>query len=376
MNLFCTLLLILLFVRLKKLLLSSLYKRLFIRVLLFSILFFISDFLWEIVDGGKFGIPIYVNYISATIYFIFSSLVSYSWFLYSESIQKSVIVEKRIYRKLFIIPTIIVATLSISSYWTGSLFFVDETGFYRRGKIYFIQQLSFYGLIVFTAVKAFVKSFHSYDCRDKEKLKALAYFVLPPFVFGFVQFLCPGFPGICAGLTFSLVYIFIIAQAQLISLDPLTGLNNRYQLDQYLSNKISSFSNQDKNLYLLMMDADFFKKINDTYGHLEGDHALSIIATSLKKVCARKDFFISRYGGDEFIVICEIDKNEHIKNICDSINQELNSIALPYKLSLSIGCAMYCEKMNAADFISLADKELYKVKQKRHSNSRTHLAHD
>ncbi len=367
MNLFCTFLLILLFIRLKKLMLSSLYKKLFLRVLFFGILFFISDFLWEIVDGGKFGVPIFCNYLLAIIYFIFSCLVSYNWFLYSESVQKSVIVERRLYRMLFLIPTIVIGILAVISCWNGKFFFLDKNGFYKRGHLHFVHLLAFYGLIAFTAIKSFVKSFHSYDYREKEKLRALAYFSISPAVFGFIQFLCPGFPGICAGITFGLIYVFIIVQAQLVSIDPLTELNNRYQLVHYLNNKINSFNVNEKNLWLLMMDADYFKKINDTYGHLEGDHALSIIATSLKKACSRKDFFISRYGGDEFIVICELDKSEFIEDVCTSINAELDTAELPYKLSMSIGCALYSSGMNPENFIETADKELYRIKKEHHS---------
>ncbi len=68
---------------------------------------------------------------------------------------------------------------------------------------------------------------------------------------------------------------------------------------------LSLFSNVDQaeDVYLLMMDADGFKQINDRYGHVEGDHALQVVATALKDVCSASGGFIARYGGDEFVVL-------------------------------------------------------------------------
>ena len=60
---------------------------------------------------------------------------------------------------------------------------------------------------------------------------------------------------------------------------------------------------QAEDVYLLMMDADGFKQINDRYGHVEGDHALQVISAALKEVCSASGGFIARYGGDEFVVL-------------------------------------------------------------------------
>lgn len=91
------------------------------------------------------------------------------------------------------------------------------------------------------------------------------------------------------------------------------------RLLKYLSQKFKSFNSDDstKNLYLMMLDVDDFKKINDIFGHLEGDFALKLVADSLKKVAADTSCFISRLGGDEFVVVCEKENDSHNATVAD-----------------------------------------------------------
>lgn len=99
-------------------------------------------------------------------------------------------------------------------------------------------------------------------------------------------------------LTIHLLCLYMSASTQQISLDKLTQVNHRQNLPGYMDYKLSS---HDELLFLLMIDEDCFRQINDTYGHLEGDAAL---VRALKAACvpARKRPYIARYGGDEFIL--------------------------------------------------------------------------
>lgn len=106
------------------------------------------------------------------------------------------------------------------------------------------------------------------------------------------------------GITLAIFQVYINSMEQMISQDALTQLKNRNELIKYLSDKMKN-NDRRKNLYLLMMDADYFKKINDQYGHMEGDNALVCIAEVLREVGVEKEYFVARYGGDEFIVIYE-----------------------------------------------------------------------
>ena len=122
-----------------------------------------------------------------------------------------------------------------------------------------------------------------------------------------------------------------------------------------------------------MIDVDYFKSINDNFGHLEGDEALIRVANALKQGCTscRKRPYIARYGGDEFIIITELSEEETLE-LCSSIKNKLKELndnaGVRYSLNLSIGCAAWKSGMTANDLINTADFNLYKKKAARDRN--------
>ena len=115
-----------------------------------------------------------------------------------------------------------------------------------------------------------------------------------------------------------------------------------------------------------MMDVDEFKTINDTYGHLAGDDALTCVAKALKQACAqfKKRPFIARYGGDEFVVILEgtADDVAVVEERIQTEAASFNGPDRPYVIGLSIGIAAYVQGMTTQELIAAADEELYKIK--------------
>ncbi len=117
-----------------------------------------------------------------------------------------------------------------------------------------------------------------------------------------------------------------------------------------------------------MLDVDDFKKINDKYGHIEGDFALKLVATSLKKVAANTNCFISRYGGDEFVVVCEKETDAQTDELCEIIKNEILNASFDtdkkYQISVSVGYAKKdAANRTVADLIKTADEAMYKNKQ-------------
>jgi diguanylate cyclase (GGDEF)-like protein len=182
-----------------------------------------------------------------------------------------------------------------------------------------------------------------------------------------IQIMVPGTVVFCVGVTFGLFVMFVENQNQLISLDTLTKLNNRNQLNYFLDAKLNS-RNSEKHLVLFVMDLDYFKQINDKYGHMEGDRSLVILSNVLKRVLGPRGFFIARIGGDEFVTVAELDHMAKAEKVMALLHSALKteSEKLPYKISLSIG---YAECLPVGDTIpdlfGRADKELYKIKAQR-----------
>lgn len=179
---------------------------------------------------------------------------------------------------------------------------------------------------------------------------------------------------ILAPITFGLFVAFvflvqIVAHDKAVSIDFLTGLNNRKELIRYLSRMFDKSSVLDNNIHMIFIDINDFKKINDTFGHNFGDKALLTLSKCMKKSAFDKDCFLCRYAGDEFtVVIKEKTLNtvdSFIKSLMDNLEEENNFGALPFKISLSLGVVGYSEQYKTLDdFIAAADDAMYTEKQK------------
>ena len=139
-------------------------------------------------------------------------------------------------------------------------------------------------------------------------------------------------------------------------------------MERYLQQKIH---NDDKDWYMIMIDVDRFKAINDNYGHLEGDRTLQYIAQSLKNILGVTDSFISRYGGDEFVVIVNSITNSDIDMYIEQCQSQLNNLLnennVSYNVQLSSGYVKFVDELSTPmnKLIQLADKKMYKQKRKR-----------
>ena len=232
---------------------------------------------------------------------------------------------------------VLVVVLAFTSCWTHALFYIDAQGVYHRCFAYMIQPIVSYCYVIHTSLHAFVQSRRVESLQKKAIYRTLAFFAIPALVGGTFQVVF-SVPGLCVGIMISMLLLYIVCQEQLISTDPLTGLNNRNRFETYM---LSLFSNADHtgDVYLLMMDADGFKQINDRYGHVEGDRALQLISTAPKDVCSASGGFIARYGGDEFVVLQKAIAEQDIMRLCEAINDELARTEVPYLLRMSIGYA-------------------------------------
>lgn len=151
--------------------------------------------------------------------------------------------------------------------------------------------------------------------------------------------------------------------------DDLTGLNNRRGFFMLAEQLLKMASRSQMGLYLMYIDLDYFKKINDTYGHSEGDQALKTFAKLLKDNYRESDI-IARMGGDEFVLLpvgTSQDDIEVIKMRFNKLIQRFNEAQKkPWTLSATIGLAHYDVKdpCSIDELLRRADTEMYLRREK------------
>lgn len=341
----------------------------FAELIISAMAVFVTNTFWGLYQSGFWSPPPAAAKLTDTLYYVSLAVFSYFWFIYSETVQQSKLLwrEYKIKRRL---PLILLLILIALSNQCGLIFNIDGNSNESLGALYFLQVIITYGYILFTALKAVIISSKNEGFDRQEKMYLLGAFAIPTLLAGIFQIFFPSVPLVCAGITVSLLLIYIDSINRLMLVDPLTRLNNRSRLMMYLSSKIKNTADGTQ-LYLLIMDVDNFKTINDMYGHIEGDRALKLIARSLCLAGESRGLFVSRYGGDEFIAIYETaDGVNDVKHLCGDIEDTLAAVSseanLPYALNVSIGYTKYSKIVrNIPEFIAMADAELYKQKQNK-----------
>lgn len=142
------------------------------------------------------------------------------------------------------------------------------------------------------------------------------------------------------------------------SYDLLTGLYNRTYFNQIIENGLN-------NGVFVVMDIDFFKNINDTLGHIEGDNVLSHFGKKIKRFF--KDDVAFRYGGEEFVVFVENKDLKEVYNHVEDLRKDIQDFPYKTKFTFSAGLATYCGG-NALDSLDKADKKLYEAKSLGRNN--------
>lgn len=153
--------------------------------------------------------------------------------------------------------------------------------------------------------------------------------------------------------------------------DPLTLLQNRRSLDQFITTLGGLLKREVKNISIIMIDIDHFKLYNDTYGHIQGDDVIKKVAQTIMHNASRLSDFVARYGGEEFVVIFPDTPIEGAKAIAENIRQDIENYKIPHntsvttgKISVSIGAssALVSDKNQLIKLLEDADDALYHAK--------------
>lgn len=153
--------------------------------------------------------------------------------------------------------------------------------------------------------------------------------------------------------------------------DELTGLMNRRHFNEELRIGSSLAVRNKKTMALFMIDIDYFKQYNDTYGHDAGDKCLSVVAQAMKNSAKRGSDIVARYGGEEFVTLIFAKNTESICDIAETMRKNVEGLNIKHeksefnKVTISIGVAIvdfaieYCD---AEELLQRADRALYAAK--------------
>ncbi len=158
----------------------------------------------------------------------------------------------------------------------------------------------------------------------------------------------------------------------LSSIYGLTGIANRRTLDDFLDREWKRAQRETKNLSLIMIDIDFFKLFNDTYGHQAGDDCLRSVAAVLQGLMRRPGDLVARYGGEEFVAVLPETGLFGATSLAESMSKAVSALSIKHKksaisdhLTISIGVATIAPppEKSYVDLIAAADLAMYKAKK-------------
>lgn len=351
---------------------NSMSSRWYTAVLALFILSFTSNAAWGLIRGFSSSLAAHLGlqFFFKTMFLVFLNLAVFAWVGYSETEMGNREFNNVDYMKVIFLPILFILVVVCTNGYTKVIFDIDAHGKYHMEDL-FQAQMGIYVLYTgITGIRMLGKVMYESDPTRKSQMLQMGSFPMS-FLLSWILKILIGdeFPVICVFVTLWLLFVFVGSTSEQVSTDKLTQIHNRQNLLTYINMKIRTHEDR---LFLIMMDIDYFKRINDTYGHQEGDQALIRTANALKSAAQSmtRRPYLARYGGDEFMVVAEAENIEEIQALCEEIQNQLDYFGTwsekKYQMSLSIGIAEWQEDMKQKDLIEAADQTLYRVKEEHH----------
>ncbi|MDD4081105.1 MAG: diguanylate cyclase [Eubacteriales bacterium] len=335
------------------------------RIELSLLVVLLSDIGMWLLDGRSGAIVRVVLYAVNLINFLMALVVAIQWLEYAWF---------RVYRREVqgirmmapvLIPFGLTAAIILSSPWTGWSFYLDDANVYHRGEYAIYQYIVLLAYLLGASVRALIRRRKETAVDRRAELLTIAFFTAPPLVGGLAQSAFYGLNLIWPCAVISSLLVLLNKAGEAISQDTVTGLNNRRNLEKHLR---LYEEDQSRPVTVMMLDIDNFKRINDEHGHSAGDKALVEAARVLKGVFGGSSAFLSRYGGDEFVVVMPGDDAGAAQAALARVRagfKALNAEGLfPFELSVSAGCAVSDKPgvNRTEELLRTADERMYEAK--------------
>lgn len=265
--------------------------------------------------------------------------------------------------KILLLPLLINGIMAFVSYSVNLLFYVTSENTYERGPLFFILP----------CVSYFYFGYNLYFIYKQRKrfswweLRIFNLFYIAAGVFTGIQIVYSSYLTIWNGTAMMIVIIYIFILNDQVHRDRLTGLENYSSYERYIEN--ISFKRINK-LFIINIDIDDFKSVNDKFGHNEGDEALKMFANLLIESFSLRRKKLIRVGGDEFLILLEVERQEIVDNYIQNLNKNIEAYnktkEKPYELKFSYGVACCSNaKEDIHDILKCANKLMYEQKKSR-----------
>jgi diguanylate cyclase (GGDEF)-like protein len=155
-------------------------------------------------------------------------------------------------------------------------------------------------------------------------------------------------------------------------LDGLTGIANRRRFDEFLHNEWRRALRGGSSLSLVMIDIDYFKAFNDTYGHQAGDECLTRVASALQGALRRAGDLVARYGGEEFVAVLPATPADGALAVAQTLRERVEALGVAHRgspvsdrvtISLGVATTVPSRATSAAALVAAADRALYQAKR-------------
>lgn len=311
--------------------------------------------------------PAWLSWLTDGLNLAATLFVCYFWFLFIDAQSSRGFFARRKMYLIILLPLLADLACIVLSAWNGCIFSIDAHTGYQRGRLYFVQVAACYFYYSVSIWICFDGYRHG-SVVERDLFRKLFLYSLLPVAGGIMQVYSPVLPYTTATMVVSVFYTFIRLQNQRINTDAMTGLNNKLCAQRYIEQMSVSASRAP--FYLFMIDINYFKHVNDVYGHLTGDLAILIVADALRRAVEKYGGFVGRFGGDEFTAVVRVDRIHAPEDFEQRLNLDIESLMekryVHLPLSVSVGCTIAEHSGEDVDEIfDRADRMLYEKKRAR-----------
>lgn len=262
--------------------------------------------------------------------------------------------KKGLKNRFYSIPLYINAVMCIISYRTGWIFFVDDRNQYYRGNLFLIPMIIsvFYFVTLMMDIRKIIVD------NDNENNKLIILILFLPMIGAILQITFKDILLIWGNMAISLLLYYILLRELQFRYDAQTGIKNRLAFEKEMERYIKI----PKNAAIVVLDLNYLKRVNDKYGHKEGDEVIINAAKIIQK-SFRSIGEAFRIGGDEFCVICEEATKESVDAALIKLEKRLTEInkERTIKIEMAYGYDFYrkSEKESIYSIFSKADYAMY-----------------